>query len=168
MLGSIYAAALDQITLSISWEYFYFGKGIGEGLAVGQSLALRGRVVWMGLQAGLGPGLLIGAALLIANNPRGSRPQLSGARLALWLAAPLTASAALAAIGVVVGGTGHLTWCLTHFQEMVTNDTMRPFHFMATWAARLGAYLGGLLGAIAAVWGVLRQRQRLYRISASE
>ena len=158
----IFAAALDQITVTLSWEYFYFGKELREVLGPTcppEQSSLRVQASLIGLKAGLGPGLLIGVALLIANNPRKGRPVLPMRRLLRAVAWPIGLAALCIVAASAAGYAGWLTWISQDFREMVAEDVMRPRWFMSAWGAHLGAYVGGALGAIIAVARVLRARR---------
>ena len=167
-LGAIaFAAALDQVTVTLSWEYFYFGKELHEVLGPQcppEQLPLRLQASFIGLKAGLGPGLLIGVALLMANNPRKARPSLPTRRLLRAVAWPLGLAALCIAAVSAAGYAGWLTWMSQDFREMVAEDVMRPMRFMSAWGAHLGAYVGGGLGTLVAALRVLRAR----RVAASD
>ena len=157
-----FAASLDQVTVTISWEYFYFGKELYEVLgpqSPPSMMPLRLQAALVGAKAALAPGLLIGVGLLFANNPRKKWREAPWPRLYRALAMPLFLAATCAAIGGVAGYAGWLTWTAEDFREMAAEGLMRPRHFMATWGAHLGAYVGGALGAILALVGVLRWRR---------
>lgn len=162
-LGAVvFAAALDQVSVTLSWEYFYFGKELHEVLGAQcppEQASLRVQASLIGLKAGLAPGLLIGVALLIANNPRKGRPALPMWRLVRAVAWPLALATLCIAAVSAAGYAGWLTWMSQDFREIVTEDVMRPMWFMAAWGAHLGAYVGGALGAIIAVARVLRARR---------
>src|SRR5271170_4114113 len=71
--AAIYAALNDQITSCISWEYFYYAKDLWRHLGPvtpPPRAALSLGAAKVGATAGWSVGLLLGAALLIANNPR--------------------------------------------------------------------------------------------------
>lgn len=72
-LAVAYAVTHDQVTATISPEYFVYGKGLDASLP-------RLHVAWLAVRAGLPVGLLGGAALLVANNPRRSGVLLRSAR----------------------------------------------------------------------------------------
>jgi hypothetical protein len=81
----VYGALNDQVTTTVSWEYFAYGKGVAEALPPGEppnSAAFRWEAAKVGMRATWSAGLIVGVALLIANNPRrDGRPRLSYARL---------------------------------------------------------------------------------------
>src|SRR5438477_12984881 len=69
IVALLYGVINDQLTMTISWEYFAYGKGIAETLpgAEPNSLPFRMEVAKIGLMATWSVGLLIGVALLLAN-----------------------------------------------------------------------------------------------------
>lgn len=145
-----YGAINDQVSSRISWEYFYYGKELSKVLGPDtppDMAALHGQAALVGMKASWSVGLLIGAALLIANNPRQDRPAMAYSRLAKRVVIMIV----LAVVGSTIFGTlgwlGHLTWWSADFREMAATDLWRPRHFMACWGEHLGAYLGGTLGA---------------------
>lgn len=167
--AAVYAAANDQITSSVSWEYFYYGKELWQQLGP-QTPPARGALSWgaakVGAASGWWVGALLGAGLLIANNPRRDRagreiPTLPLPRLFRFVAVPLAAAAVLS---VFLGWAGYLGWLNplgSDFQELWAMDMWHPRHFTACWGAHLGAYAGGLLGAIPAVIMVIHRRRAI-------
>lgn len=156
-----YGVVNDQITVTISWEYFFYGKGLHEVLGAEsppKMAALRIESMWVGLKATWTAGLLIGVAVLVANNPRKNIPQLSYRRI--YALIPLVFAAA-ACGGAVFGLAGWFGVFAGSFEEIVGEDLWRPERFMAVWGAHLGGYVGGLVGTVAAVWWILRSRGRL-------
>ncbi len=157
----IYGALNDQITSRISWEYFYYGKGLADALPPGaeHSAALHWEAAKIGMKATWTAGLIIGVALLIANNPRRDRRQLSYGTLVGCLCLVFLVCVVFA---VLLGITGYLGWLtpFSHdFSEMVRRNEFRPHRFMAVFGVHLGGYVGGLAGAaLAAVW-ILTQRK---------
>jgi hypothetical protein len=68
----VYGAANDLITSAISWEYFFYGKDLAHALGdrvPPDPLALAWEAAKVGMKATWTVGLLIGVALLVANNP---------------------------------------------------------------------------------------------------
>jgi hypothetical protein len=155
----VYGAVNDQITCSISWEYFYYGKGLADRLGVGPppGAGLRWEAAKVGLKATWTAGLLIGVALLLANNP-GKRPQLPYRRLLARLLMVLTCAVAAA---VLLGCMGYAGWPAhwsEDFRQMVRHDEFRPRRFMCVYGIHLGGYVGGLIGTILAVVLIRRER----------
>jgi hypothetical protein len=163
-IALLYGVVNDQITSTISWEYFAFGKGIAEKLPANEppnSPRFRWEAAKIGMQATWSAGLLIGIALLIANNPRKTLPRLPLTQLLkhvpLVLGVAVVTSAALA----VAGYFGAFTAFSDDFRQMLARDEMRPRRFMAVFGEHLGGYLGGVLGTVIAVVRVVRTRKRL-------
>lgn len=157
-----YGIINDVITSSISWEYFYFGKGLDETL--GQQVppnmpALRWQAALIGLKATWTAGLIIGVALLIANNPRPNRPQLPYRSLYRLLPLVILATAAFAAITGFAGYRGWLVGLSSDMQSIATDPLFRPAPFMCVWGIHLGGYAGGAIATAAAVIWILRARR---------
>ena len=170
LLACVFAAILygilnDQITSAISWEYFYYGKELKHVLGPDlppDRAAMRWQAAKIGAMATWSAGLFIGAALLIANNPRRDRPQLRYPQL-LGLLAPLFAITLLFAIALgFAGWQGWLDWISSDFSLLRQTNSFRPEHFMATYGVHLGGYVGGAVGTTVVVcWIVARRRPRL-------
>jgi hypothetical protein len=169
LLACVFAAMLygiinDQITSAISWEYFYYGKELEH--VVGPTIPPnRTAMCWeaakIGATATWSVGLIVGAALLIANNPRKNRPQLPYSALIQSLA-PILVTAMLCAIVLgFAGWFGWLDWISSDFRLFRETDSYRPAHFMATYGAHLGGYVGGALGTLVAVCCIIVRRHRM-------
>jgi hypothetical protein len=160
-----YGALNDQITSRISWEYFYYAKELSKELGPEvppDPAALRRAAAIVGAKAAWSAGLLIGVALLIANNPRQDRPRLSYRTLVGLLATILACAAACGAVFGVIGYRGGLTWASEDFREMWQTNLFRPRRFLCTWGVHLGGYLGALVGTAICVVYVLNARGREY------
>lgn len=164
VLALVYGAANDQLTTTISWEFFAHGKGVADALPPGEppnSAAFRFEVAKIGTKATWTAGLIVGVALLIANNPRrDGRPRLSYRRLLRLL--PLVFGVAILA-AICLGIAGYVGAFLINedFREMLRGDQWRPRRFMAVYGIHLGGYLGGVLGTAIAVVRVTRTRKAL-------
>ena len=160
----VYGAANDQVTTTISWEYFAYGKAVAEALPPGEppnSAAFRWEAAKVGMRATWSAGLIVGVALLIANNPRrDGRPRLSYAALARLV--PLVFGAVVLS-AVVLGAAGYLGAFAPvneDFRAMLRRDLWRPRRFMAVYGMHTGAYVGGVLGTVIAVVRGTRARRR--------
>jgi len=157
-----YGVTNDMITSTISWEYFYHGKGLEEVL--GPDVPPAGGALWwqaakVGMMATWTVGLLLGAAVLIANNPRKRSSPLPFATLYKLALAPLACAAVLGALLGLAGGLGGLNWLDADLRLMWQEDLWRPARFTAVWGVHLGGYLGGAIGAVAAVVYILLRRR---------
>jgi membrane associated rhomboid family serine protease len=158
-----YGMMNDCITSAISWEYFYYGKELSPILGPQtppDRAAMRWQAMKVGMQATWSVGLILGAVLLMANNPRPSRPPLSFTRLFAFVLAVFVFTAFMAVVMGFIGSRGGLNWCSPDFREMARDNLFRPSHFMTAWGVHLGGYLGGILGGIIAVWRVLARRSQ--------
>ncbi len=157
-----YGAVNDQITSRISWEYFYYGKELFNVL--GPVLppdpgALHWEAMKIGMQATWTVGLLLGAVMLIANNPQPMRPSLTYRKLFRRLPIVIALAAGLAALGGLLGAIGWLNW-QADFRDLWHAEIFRPPHFMAAWGIHLGGYLGGLIGGVVVMISIRRERAR--------
>src|SRR5579859_1599925 len=87
-MAMIYGTANDAVASQISWEYFYYGKGLSDQLGPQvppDPVALRSAAIGVGLRATWSAGLIVGVALLIANNPRRGRSRLNYRTLVIVL-----------------------------------------------------------------------------------
>ena len=161
LLAMAYGALNDQFSSAISWEYFYYAKELFNVLGPQtppDRAALRWQAAIVGMKATWSVGLLLGAGLLIANNPRPDRPSIPLTRLMLVFVFIFIGTAITAVIGAIIGWNGGLTWCDEEFRQMVATDMWRPQHFMACWGEHLGAYVGGMAGGVIAVVWVARRK----------
>lgn len=168
ILAMAYGIVNDQITCSISWEYFYnhdesMSQALGP-LTFGQSpspLALHIQAIRMGAKATWTPGLIIGVAFLIANNPRKSQlPRLPYRRLYRLLLVPLCTTAGLSIVLGLAGYMGLFTIIAEDFRFL-------PRQYLAVYGAHLGAYAGGFIGLVVAILRLLRLRKELARQMAA-
>lgn len=158
----LYGVINDLITSTLSWEYFYYGKGLDRVLgpevppAPG---ALHWEAAKIGMKATWTVGLILGVALLLANNPRARRPRLAFQRLLRWIPAIFTTAALCAIAGGWIGYAGGLDHASKDFQDILRENLFRPHRFIAAWGVNLGGYIGGLAGTAIAVVGILRSRK---------
>lgn len=147
LLTIVYASVHDLITSSISPEYFTAGKGLA-----GDHLHLR--VMWLATQAAIGPGALIGVALVIANNPSASKSQLRFIELLTEIKFPL--------LGAIVCAL--LFGCAAFFDILKNHadfsELKNPKLFVTVWGIHWGSYTGGFAGLAYAVFDVLKTRSR--------
>jgi hypothetical protein len=146
-----YGVVHDQITSTISPEYFLAGKGLAD-----DPRPFRWAVTVLAIHASYGVGLVAGALLLIANNPSPSRPQLAYRELAPLALLPLAFAAALAVAGGVadLGDPFHLERKL---KGVVAPP--RTARFLFVWGVHAGSYAGAVIGLAWAVWLVRAGRR---------
>ena len=156
----VYGAVNDQVTVTISPEYFLYGKELAKvvGDPPASAAALRWEAAKVGLKATWSAGLLFGVVLLLANNPWRNLPRLPNRRLVLMLPIVLLCAATLGVVGGLVGYAGGLTNVSADFQDLVRANLWHPRRFMATWGVHLGGYVGGLVGTVTAAALVIRRR----------
>jgi hypothetical protein len=157
----IYGIANDFVTSTISWEYFCFAKEqyptpITQLPPVPRELYPAAAVV--GMKATWTMGLLIGAVLLIANNPRRERPRLAYATLMQYLAMILAITVLFAVLMGSAGYLGALNGLDNGFAQAVTETSQRQRRFLTVWGIHIGAYAGGAIGLIIAAIRIFRRR----------
>jgi hypothetical protein len=157
----VYGMLNDQITSDISWEYFYYGKELDKVLGPDippDRAAMRWQAAKIGAMATWSVGLILGVAILIANNPRRDRPQLAFRQLLKLLVPVIVITFAFAAIFGMLGWCGLLNWMGEDFRDLWRANVWRPRHFSATYGVHLGGYVGGSIGGIFAVARVITLR----------
>jgi hypothetical protein len=159
-----YGVVNDQVTSAISWEYFYYGKGLdgvlGERVPP-EGWALHWEAGKVGLKATWSAGLVVGVGLLIANNPWRGRRRLGYREL--WGRVPmmLGVTAVVAVVFGVLGYAGVFAWWSEDFRQMLARDEFRPRRFMMVFGIHLGGYVGGLVGMLVAAGSIVWERRRL-------
>lgn len=152
LLGAVFGILWDQGTVTLSPDYFVFGKGLDpeEGPLRVQALAL-------GFKAGFFGGLVVGMTYLIANSSKRNRavklPYAVLLKGAIW---PLIALFPLAIVGLFVFETWDPLGKTPELSRMLSKDQTR--NFLRVWGLHAGLYLGAVLGLI---YGVLRLRRNL-------
>ena len=157
-----YGFVNDWLASSISWEYFYYGKGLDRQLGPHvppDPAALRWAACEIGLKATWTAGLIVGVVLLIANNPRRDFKQLPYRTLLVLLPLIFLCAAIFAIAGAWIGMNGWLASTNSDIRAIAHDNLFRPRLFMAVYGLNLGGYAGGLLGAICAVWWIRRTRR---------
>lgn len=164
LIALAYGAIHDQITTTISWEYFAYGKGVAEHLPPNEppnSPAFRWEAAKIGMKATWTAGLIVGVALMLANNPRrDGRARLTYRCLLAFL--PLVIGLAILT-SICLGIAGYFgAFVPMHedFRVMLERNEMHPRRFMAVYGVHLGGYIGGTTGMIVAVLLVRRARRR--------
>lgn len=160
-LGMAYGVINDRIASSISWEYFYYGKGLDEQLGPHvppDPAALRWAACKVGLKATWTVGLVVGVVLLLANNPKPGRPQLRYRTLLQMLPVIFLVAACFAVAGGVIGSRGWLAWTSADLRGLLRDDLFRPRRFLTVHGMNLGGYVGGAIATVIAVVKIRRRR----------
>jgi hypothetical protein len=158
-----YGIVNDLITSTISWEYFSYGKGLWPDVLPDvppDSLRLHLAACVVGMKATWTVGLMIGVALLLANNPRKDRPQLPLSALAKRLVWILIVTIIIALAFGIAGDKGIFAHFSDDFAQMLRRNEMRPRRFMTVFGIHLGGYVGGLIGLCGAVISVACRRKQ--------
>jgi len=156
MLGALFGGMNDLlITSRISQEYFRYGKGIapGEGFV--------GRVTMLGLQAGFGPGAMVGCVYLYLNSHGKETPPLTWTALTKLLWIPV--------MSAVTFGT-LLPLCFSAYDPLSFQNALQGLlspdqisRFKLVWWIHGGLYLGGIIGLILGGMAVRRSRKEMRR-----
>ena len=123
LIALLYGAINDQITVTISPEYFLYGKELFKTIGrKNRSWAtLRWEAAKVGLKATWSAGLIFGVALLLANNPSKQMPRLKNRQLMKILyIMPLIATVC----GVVVGFAGYRGYLVRCHPTFATWSTL--------------------------------------------
>ena len=147
VLAAAYAIVHDQITVTISPEYFVYGKGV-------TTASLRWGAAWVAARASIAMGLLAGTALLVANAPCGprTRGRLAYPHLTRLALIPLATAAAGAAIAGAVNAHARMGEATALSMGVPVEKVTR---FVTIWGVHFGSYAGALLGtalSAALVW----------------
>jgi hypothetical protein len=153
LAATAYAVVHDQLTATLSPEYFLVGKGLA-----GDPHPLRWAVTLLAARAGFGPGLLVGVALLVSNNPRraGAPPQLPFRALVKLSLVPLVLAATTACLAGVVNAFVRIG-SETAVALLVPPE--RAPAFAIVWAIHAGSYAGALLGTGVSALLVMARRR---------
>ncbi|MBN1553297.1 MAG: hypothetical protein JXA11_01020 [Phycisphaerae bacterium] len=106
-------------------------------------------------------GLLLAVAVLLANNPHKTLPQLPFPNLYRLIALPILSAALLGVVGGILGWLGYLSNLSDDLQLLTLNDVWRPSRFCCAWGVHLGGYIGGPIGAAWSVILIRRKRKHL-------
>ena len=150
-LAVIYGVLHDHVTATISPEYFLKGKELEL-----DPRPFRWAVTVLAAHAAYGPGLVVGAALLIANNPSATRGQLSYRELGRLALVPLVLAATAAALGGVLSGALDVAGRRPDAELLAGKEAAT--RFLVTWGVHAGSYAGGGLGALLACVLIRRRR----------
>jgi hypothetical protein len=103
-------------------------------------------------------GVFLGVAVLVANNPRKSRPQLPYRRLYAMVPIPLVSAAVCAGLLGLAGGLGAFP---KTFVDAYCSQDWRPAHYMAVFGAHLGGYAGAAIGLALVIVRIVRLRNSM-------
>ncbi len=162
VVAMLYGVANDEVTSRISWEYFYYGKELAPIIGPRtppNPAALDWQAARIGAAATWWAGLVIGVAILMANNPGHLHPQLPYMRLVARLPAIIGITALSAAILGLAGNRYWLNGASNFFQELAATNLWRPRHFMTVYGIHLGGYVGGAIATVFGVVGIIRERK---------
>jgi hypothetical protein len=149
LLGAAFAIGVDHVDATLSPDYFVIGKGLRRS-------SLRLDVTWLGFQAGLAPGLIVGGLLLLANQPIAEKPVISSPRLLRFALIPIAAALAFALAGALLNPRFDVFDDARALEGELSPERLE--RFLLVHGVHLGLYAGGGLGAIAAA--ILARRSR--------
>lgn len=149
-LSVSFAVAHDEITATLSPAYFLVAKGLQN-----DPRPFRSAVAFLAVRASYWVGLVLGTALLVANNPSRRRPQLGYPLLFRLTGLP---------IGAAVLGAS-LVGPFFRFADLGLHSTAVAYagqagapDFLLVWGIHAGTYVGAFAGGTAAVVIVVRRR----------
>lgn len=155
-----YGVINDQITVTLSSEYIHWHAqelNLTWQAAGPDDPAIRLTALEMGLKATWTVGLILGAAVLLANNPRKNGRERLGYRTLVRLVGLAVLCAA--AFGTAFGVVGGLGWLSS--VDLAMAGIRQPERFMAVYGVHLGGYVGGLAGGVVAVAYILIVRRKM-------
>lgn len=155
VVASGYGLLHDQVTVTLSPEYFRIFKGVADGGA-----GLRAGVAMLAIRATYWAGVVIAAAILVANNPHPRLPRLPYDRLRWRALAALGCAGVAALIGLIAVSRGGAV--PPEIAQAVPDQVART-RFLMAWGMHIGSYLGGAAGGVIAVVGVWQERNRIAR-----
>jgi hypothetical protein len=151
--GSVFAVLNDLVTSRLSKEYFVVGKG----LPVEDSAGFVWEVVAFATRVGFVAGLVIGGALLVANNPAPRLRPLRYRTLAGYLLLPLAAALVTAPLVATIR-----SWDVQalggELRQSLSEEDVQAF--LRVQRIHVGLYAGGCAGTVAAAVAVGRRRRR--------
>lgn len=159
----VYGVVNDQITCRISWEYFFYGKGLFATLGTGDlsESQLQWEALKIGLKATWTVGLLFGVAVLFANNPRKSTPPLPDREIYRMLPLPLICAVLVAAIlGAAAALLPDVAVPLVPDLTGMHFEKSRAVRYACVEAIHLGGYIGAAVGCVIVVRRILRRRKQ--------
>lgn len=155
LFAIVYGIFHDHITCTISPHYFLNAKGLDS-----DPRPFRIAVTWLAVKASYGPGVLAGALMLIANNPKPEKPQLAYRHLLRICVYPVCGAVLCAVVcGALVALVGNATWLADSATAYAPRE--RGTRFLAVWGIHAGSYIGATLGTVVAVASVLRCRNAM-------
>jgi hypothetical protein len=164
LVALAYGIVNDQLTVGISWEYFCYGKDLAARLGPKlppDAWALRWEASKVGMKATWSAGLIIGVALLFANNPGKNRPPLPFSKVYRLLPLMAIIPAATAITLGIMGRLGWLIWANSDFPMLLKENLWRPYQFMTVYGIHLGGYVGGAIATLVSAILIHRKRCRV-------
>ena len=152
LLGGLFGACFDQVSVTVSPEYFALGKGL-EPVAGSLRVAAAG----LGFQAGFVGGLAVGGVLLVTNAERPGLPRVAPRRLLALLGWPAAAALGGAALGGLALGPLDPLGLDQELRGLLAAAGRRAA-FATVWGAHAGLYAGALAGTAIAVVRLRRAR----------
>jgi hypothetical protein len=157
VLAMGYGAINDQVTVGISWEYFYYGKGVGQSKDPAE-VAMRWEAAKVGMKATWTAGLIVGVGILLANNPWKKAPRLGYGELYRMMGWVVVFPVVCA---IVLGWVGYEGWLVKVWPALdAIKDAplLRPQRFMCVAGIHLGGYVGGAIGMLVGMGWVVSKR----------
>ncbi len=152
LAGCVLGVLNDQITSSLSPEYFVLGKEIPAGEE------FRLRVASLGAKAGSSAGIIAGAFYLFANTFRSPRPIVSYRRLTILTWKPIASAIVLGVAGALLFPRVCPRGLINDLETVLTASETASF--VTVWGAHIGVYVGAAVGVLWGVCGIRRETPR--------
>lgn len=154
-LAVVYGVVHDEVTVTLSPDYFLYWKGLAS-----DPRPLRWTAALVAVQSSWWTGLLGGVVLLLANNPRRrGLPRLALGSLARIAVLPLVA----AALGAAFCGVTVAADLLGRDNVPAAVAPGRVHDFMVVWSVHIGSYAGAAFGTLGCLVLVETRRWSLRR-----
>lgn len=150
-VGGLFGAINDAVTSTVSKAYFVLGKGLDD-----DPEHFLAAVTVLGARAGSFAGVVIGGALLLANNPGRIGPRLRYRELISGLPSVLVTAVV---VGVAFGAFS--TWDVQGLTPVLRENLSESEvqRFLAVQRVHVGLYLGAILATVASVTKIRRARR---------
>ena len=165
----VYGLAANQLAATVSPSYFLYTELGGRSLESPEppdGLLARWAALKWGVEYIWRVGLAVGLAVLLANSPQKSAPQLPYRGMFRLIAWPLVCILGLAVIFALAGAAGILGDTLG---GDLLPERLHPRRIMGVWGMHLGEFLGVVVATGMILYTLIsRRRQRARRIRRAQ
>lgn len=156
-IAVMYGILHDQITATLSPEYFLLGKGL-----VADTRPFRWAVTLLAANACWPLGVLAALALRFANEPSDHLPRQLSLRSLLQFSCLPVLAAFICAISFGFVPANFDPWKQKDIAETIVGAE-HATSFVRVWRVHIGSYFGGALGLIVAGFFIRRERRKFTR-----